>query len=75
MPLRDQQLVCVACGGDFVWTIKEQLAYRRLGLPRPLLGPRCRSFLSTGEADALAPSFDGWYGNESKVSQPIEWQA
>lgn len=72
MVLRDQQLVCVACGGDFVWTIKEQLAYRRLGLARPLVGPRCRSYLSVGLSLPPARSLAGRSGNGEGVSRPTE---
>lgn len=39
--LTDRVVVCVACGGDFLWTVAEQRAARPAS-PPPGLGPRCR---------------------------------
>jgi len=40
----DQILTCVACGGEFAWTVAEQREAAAHGRPAPDLGLVCRAY-------------------------------
>ena len=44
MVYRDQILSCVACGGEFVWTVAEQRVAAAHGRAAPDLGLVCRAY-------------------------------
>jgi len=41
---RDRTLICVACGGEFVWAAAEQRTAAESGRGAPDLGPICRAY-------------------------------